>query len=1639
MYKERAFTLLLYSPGANKPIGTGFLVHSDGLVLTCYHVVRDALKRQTSFAGSKIHFTLVPDESSSDVAEDNAKTVRGHLIVTENCVQEDDMALLQIEGDIPAGMIPVPLVSSDKLRMMNLPFHITGFSKIDDPGHHYEYMTVFGVLGGRSGRNDQTVLVLDCKRLQRGMSGGAVYVPDLGGVVGMLSARYTPDREKGTWLEHTGWAIRSEHLASLDKRLIVNEPKVTPKTALAENITVDTMQIITVSEVDLQPRWERPRDTDPGHRWRNALERHHHLEAIAARIAPDSANQLITLALRGMSGMGKSTLAALYVHHYGARYRGGVLWAHLGPDFDSEKDTQRIFKDWVAWGYGGPGALIPSLFQGKIIEPKAVRRLLTTNDGLEMLVVLDDIQDVDSAEIFLNALPDEASILLTTSNADVAKYYNEYLVEAFDPEEALAFLQMPARKNVATLPRPLLTELALYLGNHPYALAVVADHLDRGLRSEIEAQRLIKGSTKGNIFEQFPDHSLKLAFMSSYKGLSDDSMRTRLRALGIFAPGASISTNMIARVWGTDTDLTEDTLIEFRVRSLIIYNDDGRWSLHTLMRAFLLSLLHDHHEFDAIETLYQDTIVTWIVDERHHEIYRTDLTHVQWVTGRLLDEIEGALQYTADTLAIDTLATVNIAKTSLNPDFLSHLERRLSFIAITFLQTMTLPEARTMSKRCAAAIFMGAATLSDDDIVCLGVYYFARWHLIWNMSNTAALVFKRAVTLAREAGQDKLVVYALGGYGTSLRTLGETEGAFAAFQDMAEWIDEHDITDDELRVTALAQVSAACLDTGRISDAETILREIEPLIDRIESTDIVIYLKQQIGTVHFNRGNAEAATLYFDEALEGAMQLGDQRMIAEVMNSRGLSILLNGTPDEAIAAFQEAHDAAERIGYMRVIPASLANIAFVNLGRGDTASALLHLEDALRLLVDFPDANVEAYVRTLTGKAYLLNGANDKALMMLHEALPLIGKSQNTIVGVELFNAFGQAFQNTGRIEEGFAFFEKELPLIERLNNAGAQVTILSWMMLLLNQAQQIDEVRKYFVRAQSIIDQINNPFERAIALLLTASVYRLMGEWDHARADMRQAAALWSEVRNDEYHAIVVLLLIELDLAQHQTAVEVSPFGEIETYVEGQGDTLLHALYCNTRGKVSLFLGDDRLAESYLKQARLINGQLNNKSIELTNQMAFAQLARFRSAFELAQEYYTSASENANEPGSEIVFASIRAAQGDLTAVQGDRLHGAALIREAVDQLTGLGIRFALNGEDIEALRAKAERLGAQTRADQARELFIRLMDAGSLHDLRFIARTHMPLLLDPAMIAVITSTENAAPDRASARATAAWLVLLKRLSAHDNAFEVDGLAPELLWWCAAQARQHRNYREALNLLNNAIEKAPDEADFWVERAWVLRGLDEVAAARRDLERVAILQPADNRVSQGLGVLSLEAGDASSALEYLTHALLLTPNDAESLIWRSAANESLGNFQAALKDVDGAIEANSGKTNYRYWRALALLDIGERKSAKTELDMLINESQAGSALSHYVHMWRLVIALLNDDTDTAEVIRQHIRTEIVSDDIHFLLALINNQASGMTADSPIREHHTTLSTSHHYAIQRHSDRIYRLFNLSFG
>jgi hypothetical protein len=353
-------------------VGTGFLL-APRLAVTCTHVVKSA----DGQPGSVLQVGIVQPNTNSYPVH----------VLSAGWSETHDVAFLEFT-ETPGGLVPVRLG-----RAYGCEGHAYASLGFPNLGPILATRPQAAINGLVPVENQGELLQLKGEEIKEGMSGAPVLDLTSGEVVGMING-YCDDRTR------LAYATPGETIAKLSPMKVILH---SPLPAFAENTPA----------VEGRSRDHSPRRVFlcPPLPPQGVIGRQADLDLICEWLALDAQpDQDIPLtALRGMGGIGKTTLALALAHQANIlqHLRDGVLWTSLGP-----KPTIRLLlQDW--------GKVLGVDLNAERDETACRDRLRDALHDRQMLIIVDDVWETRHGGLF-NIAGSGCRLVYTTRNTTIA-------------------------------------------------------------------------------------------------------------------------------------------------------------------------------------------------------------------------------------------------------------------------------------------------------------------------------------------------------------------------------------------------------------------------------------------------------------------------------------------------------------------------------------------------------------------------------------------------------------------------------------------------------------------------------------------------------------------------------------------------------------------------------------------------------------------------------------------------------------------------------------------------------------------------------------------------------------------------------------------------------------------------------------------------------------------------------------------------------------------------------------------------------------------------------------------------------------------------------------------------------------------
>ncbi|MCO6005346.1 NB-ARC domain-containing protein [Actinoallomurus purpureus] len=295
----------------------------------------------------------------------------------------------------------------------------------------------------------------------------------------------------------------------------------------------------------------------------------------------------LIVAMDGMGGVGKSTLALHFASRIAERMEDGHLHLYLRGNETEALPVGDALRS-LLHALGVPAQRIPDTFDSLV----GMYRSLTARKSL--LILLDSARDVSQVRPLL---PNSAEcVVLVTSRAPLvglAAFDGAHLlhVDVPDMPEAHALLERRLPPLPPDLRDELIDEVITACGRLPLALAIVAARISArphlspaAVAAELRDDEGLLGAFPGGHGVSDP----RTAFAWSYQRLSIGA--ARLFRLSSLALGPDVSVAAYASLAGLDPRKTRELLRELSEVALFHEHSAGRFSSHVLVKAYAREL-----------------------------------------------------------------------------------------------------------------------------------------------------------------------------------------------------------------------------------------------------------------------------------------------------------------------------------------------------------------------------------------------------------------------------------------------------------------------------------------------------------------------------------------------------------------------------------------------------------------------------------------------------------------------------------------------------------------------------------------------------------------------------------------------------------------------------------------------------------------------------------------------------------------------------------------------------------------------------------------------------------------------------------------------------------------------------------------
>ena len=310
--------------------------------------------------------------------------------------------------------------------------------------------------------------------------------------------------------------------------------------------------------------------------------------------------------LRGLGGIGKTTLAKYLAETLKSDFPDGILWGEL----------KRLEPEAILNQFAGDYGEDLTQYSDLVSKSSLVRSILSHKRAL---IILDNAENDEQLKYLLPPKSSSCAVIITSRKSlKTLRGWELFEVKGLEPKESFSLFQFFLGKNLADRHQSTLQKIAGQLGHFPLAILILASHIQHHPDQNIELLLEVLQSQQGrmNLLHVEEDESVRLTFEISWKALSPDNQRN-LALLSQFG-GRNFSAAAAAALWGTNLREAKKRLTNFAYHSLIEPARNGRWDLHPLIHDYLTEKVEYHYSSQSQSVTQR--LMEYFVHEIHQSI-----------------------------------------------------------------------------------------------------------------------------------------------------------------------------------------------------------------------------------------------------------------------------------------------------------------------------------------------------------------------------------------------------------------------------------------------------------------------------------------------------------------------------------------------------------------------------------------------------------------------------------------------------------------------------------------------------------------------------------------------------------------------------------------------------------------------------------------------------------------------------------------------------------------------------------------------------------------------------------------------------------------------------------------------------------
>jgi tetratricopeptide (TPR) repeat protein len=333
--------------------------------------------------------------------------------------------------------------------------------------------------------------------------------------------------------------------------------------------------------------------------------------------------------------------------------------------------------------------------------------------------------------------------------------------------------------------------------------------------------------------------------------------------------------------------------------------------------------------------------------------------------------------------------------------------------------------------------------------------------------------------------------------------------------------------------------------------------------------------------------------------------------------------------------------------------AARAGLAEIMLYNGDTASARIELESALKQARQQGLKAEQAELLVLSARMHVKQSAWEEAQRCGEEARAISVELEDRAGEVEALGVLIAALRPQSKFDEAIQLFDRVLQLSRELDDQEKVAEVLKNMGIMYARTGDYDRALDLYDEALEMARQQKNVALEAACMANKGNVHFFQGQLDKAYAAYEEANELAERIGNEEVAAKQKMNMALIHMNGNRTKEGLPLIQKAGESFQRLGDQINYALSRVNESQALVSLGEADQAEAAAGDALEIARSVNYPLVEADALIQLSYVQSFRGELELARELCEDALEVAESSGLIRNQAHILIALGDISLRQ--------------------------------------------------------------------------------------------------------------------------------------------------------------------------------------------------------------------------------------------------------------------------------------------------------------------------------------------------------------------------------------------------